>query len=79
MQTTIIGSNAIFVVYVHIGVGFGVARFDEQAMPEPLKVGRVTGRFPRFFVFIATANNVKTAKCWDSAWIENEMTSGRYT
>jgi len=46
LQTTIIGSNAIFVVYVHIGVGFGVARFDEQAMPEPLKVGRVTGRTP---------------------------------
>lgn len=34
-------------------MGFGVARFDKQAMPEPQNVGRVTGRFPRFFVFIA--------------------------
>jgi hypothetical protein len=35
--------------YLHTGVGFGVARFDNQAMPEPLNVGRVTGRLPRFF------------------------------
>ena len=49
LLTAIIGFDAVIIVYIHIGVGFGVARFDEQAMPEPLKVGRVTGRFPRFF------------------------------
>ena len=48
LQTAIIGSLAIC-RHTHIGVGFGVARFDKQAMPEPLKVGRVTRRFPRFF------------------------------
>lgn len=37
------------IVYIHIGVGFGVVRFDNWAMPEPLCVGRATGRFPRFF------------------------------
>ena len=30
------------VVGIHISVGFCVARFDKQAMPEPLSVGRVT-------------------------------------
>lgn len=30
------------VVDIHISVGFCVARFDKQAMPEPLSVGRVT-------------------------------------
>ena len=49
LQTAIIGFDAVIVVYIHIGVGFGVARFDNWAMPEPLRVGRVTGRFPRFF------------------------------
>jgi len=38
--------------YIHISVGFGVARSTIRAMPEPQQVGRVTGRFPRFFVFI---------------------------
>ena len=39
-----------FLSFLYIfGVGFGVARFDKQAMPEPRDVGRVTGRFPRFF------------------------------
>ena len=41
--------SASAVVYIHTGVGFGVARFDNQAMPEPLNVGRVTDRLPRFF------------------------------
>ena len=41
--------DAVVVVYIHIGVGFGVARLDNWAMPEPLCVGWVTGRFPRFF------------------------------
>ncbi|MBR0263855.1 MAG: hypothetical protein IJQ60_08220 [Prevotella sp.] len=49
MLTAIIGFEAVIAVYIHIGVGFGVARFDKQAMPEPRDVGRVTGRFPRFF------------------------------
>ena len=40
-------------VYLHIGVGFGVARFDNWAMPEPLCVGRVTGEIPTLFLFIA--------------------------
>ena len=35
-------------VYIHIGVGFGVARSTDRAMPEPQSVGRVTRRFPRF-------------------------------
>lgn len=35
-------------------VGFGVARFDKQAMPEPLSVGRVTRRLPRFFCIVVT-------------------------
>ena len=43
LLTATIGCEAILVVYIHIGVGFGVARFDNWAMPEPLKVGRVTG------------------------------------
>ena len=41
--TAITGYDAVIVVYIHIGVGFGVARFDNRAMPEPLQVGRVTG------------------------------------
>ena len=44
------GSDAIIVAYIHIGVGFGVARSTDRAMPEPQSVGRVTSRFPRFFV-----------------------------
>jgi len=66
MLTAIIGFDAITVVYIHIGVGFGVARFDNWAMPEPLRVGRVTGRFPRFFIvysiiiyIFAFVNNIK--------------------
>ena len=39
------------VVYMHIGVGFSVARSTIRAMPEPLCVGRVTRRFPRFFMY----------------------------
>ncbi|MBO7498877.1 MAG: hypothetical protein J6T64_06765 [Bacteroidaceae bacterium] len=35
-------------VNLHIGVGFGVARFDKQAMPELQEVGRATRGFPRF-------------------------------
>ena len=35
------------VVYIQC-VGFGVARFDKQAMPEPPSVGRVTRELPRF-------------------------------
>lgn len=50
LSIAIIGYNAISVVYIHIGVGFGVARSTVRAMPEPRFVGRVTGRFPRFFV-----------------------------
>ena len=42
LLTAIIGFDAVTVVYIHIGVGFGVARFDNWAMPEPLRVGRVT-------------------------------------
>ena len=37
-------------------MGFGVARSTDRAMPEPQSVGRVTGRFPRFFVSIAMNN-----------------------
>ena len=43
LLTAIIGFDAVIAVYIHIGVGFGVARFDKQAMPEPQHVGRVTG------------------------------------
>lgn len=43
LLTAIIGFEVVIVVYIHIGVGFGVARFDKQAMPEPQNVGRVTG------------------------------------
>ena len=50
MLTDFIVFDAITAVYIHIGVGFGVARFDKQAMPEPQNVGRVTRRFPRFFI-----------------------------
>ena len=46
--------SAIMIVCLHTGVGFGVARSTIRAMPEPLCVGRVARRFPRFFVFIAT-------------------------
>ena len=56
LQTVIIDSDAVYAVYIHIGVGFGVARSTVRAMPEPPCVGRVTGRFPRFFVFIVTNN-----------------------
>jgi len=49
LLTAIIGFDAVTAVYIRIGVGFGVARFDNRAMTEPLQVGRVTGRFPRFF------------------------------
>ena len=64
MLTAIIGFDAVIVVYIHIGVGFGVARFDKQAMPEPQNVGRVTGRFPRFFISVAMIT--KNAKCRES-------------
>ena len=47
--------DAHIVVYTHIGVGFGVARFDKQAMPEPLCVGRATSRLPRFFYSVDTS------------------------
>ena len=40
-------------IYIHTGVGFGVARSTDRAMPEPQSVGRVTGRFPRFFLYIS--------------------------
>ena len=49
IQAAIFGFDVVTAVYIHISVGFGVARFDKQAMPEPQNVGRVTGRFPRFF------------------------------
>ena len=39
-------------VYLHIGVGFGVARSTIRAMPEPQCVGRVTGKTPTLFVYI---------------------------
>ena len=55
LHIAIIGFNAIC-VDIHIGVGFGVARSTIRAMPEPQQVGRVTGRFPRFFVFIGLIN-----------------------
>ncbi len=51
MLTAIIGLDAVIVVYIHIGVGFGVARFDKQAMPEPLSVGRVTGDSHASFMY----------------------------
>jgi len=41
--------SAIMTVYLHTGVGFGVARSTIRAMPEPQSVGRVTDRLPRFF------------------------------
>ena len=53
--------------FIHIGVGFGVARSTVRAMPEPQDVGRVTSRFPRFFIHIA--NIILTAKFWVSAWL----------
>jgi hypothetical protein len=53
LQSAIIGSFAVFVAYIHIGVGFGVVRSTTRAMPEPRCVGRVTDRLPRFFVSIA--------------------------
>jgi len=68
LQTAITGFVAVFVAYIHIGVGFGVARFDKQAMPEPQNVGRVTGRFPRFFVSIAQPFD--NCQVWESAWIK---------
>ena len=33
----------VIVLFIYRCVGFGVARFDKQAMPEPQNVGRVTG------------------------------------
>lgn len=38
-------------LFIHIGVGFGVARSTVRAMPEPRCVGRVISRFPRFFMY----------------------------
>ena len=67
MRTAIIGFDVVY-VDLHIGVGFGVARFDKQAMPEPQNVGRVTGRFPRFFVSIAI-NYLEPLSAGSSAWI----------
>ena len=55
-------------MYIHIGVGFGVARSTVRAMPEPRKVGRVTGRFPRFFVSYS-CEKIETDKCRESAWV----------
>jgi len=43
LLTAIIGFDAVIAVYIHIGVGFGVARSTIRAMPEPQHVGRVTG------------------------------------
>ena len=43
LQTAIVGFDAVIAVYIHIGVGFGVARSTDRAMPEPRCVGRVTG------------------------------------
>ena len=45
------GSDAIIVAYIHIGVGFGVARSTDRAMPEPQSVGRVARELPRFFMY----------------------------
>ena len=42
LLTAIIGFDAVIAVYIHIGVGFGVARSTTRAMPEPRCVGRVT-------------------------------------
>ena len=53
LLTAINGYDAIDVVYIHIGVGFGVARSTDRAMPEPQSVGRVTGRIPRSFLYIS--------------------------
>ena len=48
---------AIVVVYLHTGVGFGVARSTDRAMPEPQSVGRVTDRLPRFFLYMSNNLN----------------------
>ena len=43
--------------HIHIGVGFGVARFDCLGMPEPLKVGRVTRELPTSsFLYVTCLN-----------------------
>ena len=65
LQKAKIGYDAVDVVYIHIGVGFGVARSTTRAMPEPRCVGRVARRFPRFFVFIATLIYL-IANFWES-------------
>lgn len=39
-------------LFIYRCVGFGVARFDIQAMPEPLNVGRVTRELPTLFVYM---------------------------
>ena len=67
--------------YMHIGVGFGVARFDKQAMPEPLRVGRVTVRFPRLFYVWQqiTENNQVLGDCLVFIWVLHLCYNGGQT
>ena len=53
LQTAIIGFYASIIVYIHIGVGFGVARSTIRAMPEPQDVGRVTRDSHASFLYIS--------------------------
>ena len=62
LMTTIVGFKVIVVVYIHIGVGFGVARSTIRAMPEPQQVGRVTRGLPRFFLCMVLTQQFKTAR-----------------
>lgn len=58
------------VVDIHISVGFCVARFDKQAMPEPLSVGRVTSADSHaFFMCVCQKRNRNfpdVGVCWGS-------------
>ena len=51
--------------FIHIGVGFGVARSTVRAMPEPQSVGRVARELPRFFMY---SKVFVIAKFWEFYW-----------
>ena len=65
LQTAIIGFYAGIIVYIHIGVGFGVARSTIRAMPEPQDVGRVTRDSHASFLYIS--NLIRKPLSWE-AW-----------
>ena len=48
-----IGSDAVIVDDIHIGVGFGVARFDEQGDARASECGTSDKEIPTLFVCVA--------------------------